>query len=684
MRSKATMVNHKSQSGLTLIFSECLVKGLLLVAMPLLVAILTLGCEATTTPTEEQNSLHAARQQTAAFIASLDTMNATAEGKSLALRQYFDGLSLAQKAASSEVIFKKLYGMAAMSPDSSLLPYLQKQASLGRHYPIIQISSLLSQAAYWLYANQQPDSGLACLRTALNLQDSFNDSTYKSYYTLFAQALYQKGAFQQAADYYLKAIKIADKQKDSVVLIGNYGNLAALYSSMDEEQKAIPLKKICLTYFSSHQDLRRAFTSYVSLGRSYYNADQTDSAFYYYNQALILKNEGVSNPSVELVLLTNLGVIHYQRGQIQEAAQDFDNCQTLLTNLQSPEQQLIFTIFSAPTYEMTKGVFSQDLAALQQATHFFSQQNNLNLVKAGYNSLYEISLARKDYQSALHYYKAFDSISQVITSSVNTKYINQLRTDYEVQKRENTIFKQQKEITKKTAYNQVLALLLVCGLAVAALGYVTYRLRKKKNETAQQRRISAHLLASSERQRSQLARELHDSLGQDILVIKHQLSRGEDISTTKIDELLDKVRTLSRNFHPIMLDQIGLKESIIHISQQISEQASLFISTEIEYEANLEKEQELQLFRIFQEGLNNIVKHAGAEAARLELHQVGAQLLATIRDNGKGFDALSALKSADAFGLHSMIERTKSLNGQFNVQSSSKGTLINIKIPLHG
>jgi signal transduction histidine kinase len=107
----------------------------------------------------------------------------------------------------------------------------------------------------------------------------------------------------------------------------------------------------------------------------------------------------------------------------------------------------------------------------------------------------------------------------------------------------------------------------------------------------------------------------------------------------------------------------------------------LFVTSEIEYRNGLDKNGELQLFRMIQEALNNIVKYAGAEAAKVTIRETDKFIYAEVMDNGKGFDVQAAMNSKNSFGLLSLTERSKALNGKTEISSGTNGTIIKIEIP---
>src|SRR5690606_24890222 len=172
---------------------------------------------------------------------------------------------------------------------------------------------------------------------------------------------------------------------------------------------------------------------------------------------------------------------------------------------------------------------------------------------------------------------------------------------------------------------------------------------RNKQKQAVQQQFTQQFLQRTEEERGRIARDLHDGLSQELLLLKNEAKSGLTILPEKIDGLIEEVRTVSRALHPVMLDQIGLKQSMLHVCERIMDGEKLFITADIDYSNTLTKEKELQLFRIFQEALNNTLKYASAMAAKVQVYEDGTMLTTTIKDNGKGFHVQDALKNK-AFG----------------------------------
>lgn len=226
---------------------------------------------------------------------------------------------------------------------------------------------------------------------------------------------------------------------------------------------------------------------------------------------------------------------------------------------------------------------------------------------------------------------------------------------------------------------------LIAGLAAFLLAFIAFyqwiRRRQAKKEAHIQTQFTQQLLENIEEERGRIAIDLHDSVSHELLSLKRNLSETADASG-KIDGIIDDIRQISRNLHPVMLDKIGLQLSLETLCEQFMQNENIFVAQDIQYHNSLSKPAELQLFRIVQESLTNAHKYAGAEAVQVQLNDKNGQLSLQIRDNGRGFDVEKALSSGKAFGLHSIIQRSKAIGGKVDIQSSASGTVISLRIPI--
>ena len=242
------------------------------------------------------------------------------------------------------------------------------------------------------------------------------------------------------------------------------------------------------------------------------------------------------------------------------------------------------------------------------------------------------------------------------------------------------------------------ALALVTG-AAAVFGFNEWRVLQLKRRRLQQEDFSRQLIASQEKERHRIATELHDSLGQNLLVIKNRaylgLKAGETgpAMQTQLQEISEasaqaiaEVRSIARALRPYQLERLGLPLALKALTDQLAATTSLRVEADLAaLDGGLSPEVAISLYRIVQESLNNVAKHAQASTVRLQARVVAAGLCLSIQDDGRGFD-VAALRNQTqpqaAFGLLAMVERVRLLGGTLTIDSHpGRGTRLEMVIP---
>ncbi|MBI1764742.1 MAG: hypothetical protein HYR56_25250 [Acidobacteria bacterium] len=246
----------------------------------------------------------------------------------------------------------------------------------------------------------------------------------------------------------------------------------------------------------------------------------------------------------------------------------------------------------------------------------------------------------------------------------------------------------------RTWWFLTLAVLSVTGVVLAAF---KYRINQLEQRQAAQQAFARQLIESQEAERKRIAGELHDGLGQNLLVIKNRALFGllqpedapraaaqlTDISTTA-SQALDEVRQIAANLHPYQLDRLGLTKALTTMIRNVGAAAQLDLALSLDNVDGLfDAAGQINLYRIVQEGLNNIVKHAAAREVSLQLQRAPHRLTLTLRDNGRGFVIAERRSQAGGLGLTGLAERARLLHGTLNIESTpGAGTLLTLTIPL--
>jgi signal transduction histidine kinase len=247
----------------------------------------------------------------------------------------------------------------------------------------------------------------------------------------------------------------------------------------------------------------------------------------------------------------------------------------------------------------------------------------------------------------------------------------------------------------------LLQLETLTGLISLLISNLQSRLELKHTKRSY-RELLGKFLSRNEEERKKIAREIHDDLNQLLLSVKLNLEGMEGVlpedsvrarerlavSRSHITQALDGLRELSLNLRPPALDDLGLPQALDWHIRRLSEESSLPITLEV---SGLSQRRpapvaEIELFRIAQEALSNVLKHAIASSARVKLDFGKLSLVLLVEDDGTGFDTSSALSMSgdkQSLGLLGMRERAELCGGTLKINSTpGEGTRIKVEIPV--
>lgn len=210
------------------------------------------------------------------------------------------------------------------------------------------------------------------------------------------------------------------------------------------------------------------------------------------------------------------------------------------------------------------------------------------------------------------------------------------------------------------------------------------------------RRLSANIVEGREAERRRIARELHDELGQGLSALKLDLSACADDALLdhhrarvvgmlrRLDEIMAAVRRIAVDLRPQMLDDLGLSAAVEWLVHDFAHRTGLRCTMQLDDIGALDDRAGIALYRMVQEALTNVLRHAHATAVHVELRLHGGQALLSVRDNGVGLrDTVSTPLRDSQFGLLGMRERADMLGGVLQLERPEEGgTCVRMALPL--
>ncbi|GAB4063757.1 cache domain-containing protein [Uliginosibacterium sediminicola] len=243
---------------------------------------------------------------------------------------------------------------------------------------------------------------------------------------------------------------------------------------------------------------------------------------------------------------------------------------------------------------------------------------------------------------------------------------------------------------------------VIVGIAViatllVAMGALALNISDRRDAESKLRALARQVVRSQETERSRVARELHDGVSQSLVSVKFLLesaqaqleavgdSAAQPVMARCIEGVnvvLRDVRRISHGLRPALLDNLGLAAALSQVLRDFALRTG--IDAQIEAGPDLKMPDELgtALFRVVQEALNNVERHASASEVRVSLREDAGALLLRISDNGQGFDPERSRElEGSGLGLSSMRERIETFGGEFSISSGVQGTELCARLP---
>lgn len=532
-------------------------------------------------------------------------------------------------------------------------------------------------------------------------------------YNLVANAWNQRGNFWLAIDYYdkaLEAMKMAPVPPQFPVVVNN--NLAIIYNSLKLYDKAM---QYATNSFEKAKELGDDYTCATScehIGNALLGRNRDEEAYTWFEKAV-----DYARKSEFAAVLTNclglLGDLEMKKGNLNKTAQLYD--EAYKTALESDDSYGKMTILHG------MGLLAFERKAFNKAEDYCQQS-----LKVSYEmgmddyraaillTLSDLALVKGDFGKWDNYRQEYQDIRDTLSSNALVHAVQELDTKYQTQAKEQKIkdLEQEKELQSLRLHRQratifgvgLLALLLLLG------GVFAWRFQKNKALlAAQQNTIQAQtikqleqekqiatasaVMRGQEEERGRLARDLHDGLGGMLSGIKQTLfaMKGNQVLTetsatslnqviTDMDKSIGELRHIARNMMPEALVRFGLRDALEDYCDHSAQSTGLKVHFQsFGMEERLPQDVEVIVFRIAQELLNNVVKHADATQAIVQLIRDENRVNLTVEDDGKGMDT-DQLERVKGVGWMNIRSRVGYLDGRLDVHSTlGKGLSVGVE-----
>lgn len=455
-------------------------------------------------------------------------------------------------------------------------------------------------------------------------------------------------------------------------------------SSLNYFNKALSIKTKLENEYSIKQTL-------FNIGTSFYYLSEFDSSAYYLNKCLNIERKLNDKHGISITL-NSLGMLELVKGNADKAL-DFFLESLQIGRLLNDKESLIQNWNNIGIVSLVNNDYEKAANYFDSSLDLAIELNIVNKIKENYKSLSEVLEKQEKYREALDSYQFYTLMAnQMIDEQKRT--IN-IENEYKLLETEK---EKQKQKTYVIALIAILILLIISIIFIIKHRQLKYKSAIEKTIAEQEKLRYSAVIEASEHERKRIAGDLHDSISYMLSTAKLNMSGLEDDLKSKkgfdkellfnslklIDEACTEVRNISHNLMPGALTKLGLIPALKDLVRKTNQSHQIKIKFEkVELNERLEESIEIALYRIIQELINNILKHADASAAELKIESKSDILTVTVKDNGKGFNT-EILKLNSGIGWKNIYSRAEMIGGKVNIESKKgNGTKIKINVPFH-
>jgi signal transduction histidine kinase len=523
-----------------------------------------------------------------------------------------------------------------------------------------------------------------------------------------------KEKYKEAIAAYIAALEAWQHSNDpskNQVIATYYSDISTIYYKLKQFEKALEYDKLSLTIFSAGTNEQAIAFAQIYVCDDYITLKQLDSATLYLTKA---------EPIIKRLNILSMNIQYYNKlGAISKLKNNFKEAIGFYNHAMS-EAKKNNDSFQVASSQKVIGFCYEKMGDFSNARKFLLLA--LNRMPKGYKSgrieilqeLINTEEKTNNKSQAFDYLKELTALKDSLNTAASKNDIAAIENKYQAAEKSKEIIKlnadgqiQSLTLKQKSTLNYFLIGSLVALLIVGLSGYRNFRNRQqlaKQQDELQQQRISElekdkqlvavdSMLKGQEDERSRLAKDLHDGLGGLLSGVKFSLTNMKDNliitpdnmtvferSLDMIDTSIRELRRVAHNMMPEMLTKFGLDEALKEYCNSINTTKLLTVKYQsLGMEARLDKSVEIIIYRIIQELLNNIMKHAAATEAFVQLIKEENRLNVVVEDNGKGFDK-DIDDAGKGVGLANIRSRVDYLKGQLDIHAEAgKGTLVNIE-----
>lgn len=593
-------------------------------------------------------------------------------------------LKVAPEHKKAEVLNTLSDTYRTMHFDSSLA-YAKQALELSRRLgQLEQEHNALMQLAMLSFAQAQYDTALNHLSFLSSGVEVTNFTKYKAN-NIKGLTLLRKGEARGALDAFYLSLRFAEKEKDPLLQLKPLTNIGLTFMELGQFEKAIGHFRKAIEN-APNDDARLMAITCSNMAACFGALKQLDSVKHY--ALLSLKYaELLGDPQATANSLNILSTYYQDTKQFDSAAIVLIMAQPYRQHLRDPYFQIADLLNLAQVYSK-QGKLTEAKRTMLTAKRIADSTNMLMKFENLYLVLGQTEQKLGNYKEAAAYFHQWGVQKDTIYAHASSEALADLQVRYDVASHEKAnllLRNRQQETERDNAVKSTWITGLAGSLVVLVLLFVVLSMRRQYREKAKRYKEEQRLemtrfrsiVEGESRERERLAKELHDGLGQLLVTSKINIDampnkdEHSEQAMVILEEAIGELRNMSHNLMPAALTRIGLLAALRDMRSRI-ESASIQCPWELPEKLTLSKEDERNIFRIIQEIVNNMLRHAQAKTIFLTMENQQEGLSLVLKDDGVGFDS-SSIEQSGGMGWDNIRFRVKLFDGRFEL-SSSKGS----------
>ncbi|HRI25212.1 MAG TPA: sensor histidine kinase [Ferruginibacter sp.] len=593
--------------------------------------------------------------------------------------------------------------------DSSLKWYGRADSlctALKEEYLLLDLYSYYS----WALNNQSRfDESLQLCERTLQLAIRKKDRKEIGYaYTAIGLVYVNKSFYQRALENYFLAVNHLEAMNDTSSLCRLYDRISGCYYPLKLYEKSLEYEEKSLNCVEGIDDTSRIRNACFNIGLVLKELGQYNKAVSYYQRAASLNTGEAGDRIMDCRLQYAFAALYNTQGDHARAAGYAQRGADLSRSLdfQSGVSMNLGELGRAYLYQ---GRTKEALASLKESVSIAQRDNLGEELLLGLDVIRFAEAAGGDMIASAGYDKMYRKLYDSVFNQQAASNIQELESKYRSTEKQNEIIRLQGEkkiqdlsIQRKNILNGILIGSVAMILLVSGLAYRNHKQKQKLQqqrinelETEKQLMATEAVLKGEEKERTRLAKDLHDGLGGMLSGIKYSLNtmKGNLIMTPEnaqafersmdmLDSSIQEMRRVAHNMMPEALVKFGLDTALKDFCNDINKSGALQVNYQSIGLENISIDQttSITIYRVVQELINNTMKHAAAKSAIVQVSKTDGAISITVEDDGKGFDT-SVLKGARGIGWSNIQSRVEYLKGKLDVQSApGEGTSVHIEL----